>query len=143
MKKIIISGYYGFGNTGDEAILTGILKNLREESCCLGEDFDFTVLSADPSSTSRDYGVRAVNRTGLKDILKSLWGCDLFISGGGGLLQDVTGRQFSIFYYLGLALLARLCGKKVSIYAQGMAPGETCRSWPKLWIIWLKTNGVE
>ena len=45
----------------------------------------------------------------------------LFISGGGSLLQDVTG-SFSVPYYLGLAWLAKMQGTKTVYYAQGAGP---------------------
>ena len=122
MKRVVISGYYGFDNTGDEAILTGILKNLLDEARLKGEELDFTLLSQNPPSTSLRYQVKAIKRTDFKAILKALRSSQVFISGGGGLLQDVTGRQFSVFYYLGLVLLAWICRCRVVIYAQGMGP---------------------
>jgi polysaccharide pyruvyl transferase CsaB len=82
----------------------------------------FTVLSADPAETSRRYGVEAVGRTNLWQIMRALLRADIFISGGGGLLQDITGRRLSIAYYLGLVLLARLFFKPVVFYAQGIGP---------------------
>jgi len=31
MKHILISGYYGFGNTGDEAILSGMIRQIKRK----------------------------------------------------------------------------------------------------------------
>ena len=55
MYKILISGYYGFNNIGDESILRTVIDNLREKL----EDIDITVLSQDPAQTSEKYGVKA------------------------------------------------------------------------------------
>lgn len=117
MKRIVLSGYYGFNNLGDEAVLESILNNIRE---ALG-DIQITVLSADPRTTEALYGVTSVGRTSPLGILKALWRCDVLVSGGGSLLQDVTGR-LSIFYYLALIALGKLLGKRVMIYSQGIGP---------------------
>lgn len=117
MKKIVLSGYYGFDNLGDEAVLESILNNMR---LALGE-LHITVLSANPAATEKLYGVHAIRRASPWGILKALWGCDVLVSGGGSLLQDVTGR-LSIFYYLALIALGKLLGKKVMIYSQGIGP---------------------
>jgi polysaccharide pyruvyl transferase CsaB len=117
MKNIVISGYYGFNNLGDEAVLAGISSLLKEKS----EDLKITVLSAEPEQTAERYNLNAVSRTSVIQILASLAEADLFISGGGSLLQDVTG-SFSVPYYLGLAWLARLQGTKTVYYAQGAGP---------------------
>jgi polysaccharide pyruvyl transferase CsaB len=122
MKKIVISGYYGFHNTGDEAILHSIITNLRELGRRRGEELSFTVLSADPEATAGQLGVNAIPRTSPLRILRALLRSDVFISGGGGLLQDTTGRGLSIVYYLGLVVLARLFLKPVIFYAQGFGP---------------------
>jgi len=117
MKNIVISGYYGFNNLGDEAVLAGISSLLKEKS----KDLKITVLSAEPEQTAERYGLNAVSRTSVIQILAALAEADLFISGGGSLLQDVTG-SFSVPYYLGLAWLARLQGTKTVYYAQGAGP---------------------
>lgn len=117
MKKIVLSGYYGFDNLGDEAVLESILNNIRQ---ALGE-LQITVLSANPAATKKLYGVHAIRRISPVGIIRSLWECDVLISGGGSLLQDVTGR-LSIFYYLALIALGKLMGKKVMIYSQGIGP---------------------
>lgn len=122
MKRIVISGYYGFDNTGDEAILHGLVRSLKEEAAARNMDICLTVLSANPAKTAATLNVEAVPRMDVKAILRSMGKCDLFISGGGGLLQDATGRGLSIVYYLALVLLARLFGKPAVIYAQGIGP---------------------
>lgn len=117
MKKIIISGYYGFDNLGDEAVLAGIISLLKVKN----ENIRLTVLSAVPEKTAELYNVNAVNRNSIIQILAELAEADLFISGGGSLLQDITGN-FSVPYYLGLAWLAKIQGAKTVCYAQGIGP---------------------
>lgn len=116
-RRIVISGYYGFDNMGDEMVLAGILTGLRH----LDPRVRVTVLSADPGATAREHGVDAVSRTRLPAILQALGDADLLISGGGSLLQDVTG-PLNIPYYLGVMELARLRRVPVMMMAQGVGP---------------------
>ena len=117
MYNILISGYYGFNNIGDESILRTVIDNLREKLPAT----DITVLSQDPQQTSGKYGVKAARRMHLGDILRSVWRCALLLSGGGSLLQDATSRR-SILYYLFILALAQAMGKKTFIYSQGIGP---------------------
>jgi len=119
-NKIIISGYYGFGNMGDEAILSAMISALR--SCIPGANI--VVLSQNLSHTSSQYDVRAMVRRNPFVLARELLDASLFISGGGGLIQDVTGVS-TIQYYLGLVMLAKLMGRKVMYYAQGIGPVNT------------------
>lgn len=114
---MLISGYYGFDNLGDEAVLLSMVKALKS----LDDGLEITVLSARPKVTSERYGVKAVSRTDFFAILRSIYGCDLLISGGGSLLQDITSRT-SLFYYLSILFTGVLFGKKVMIYGQGLGP---------------------
>src|SRR5438270_9651549 len=84
--KILISGYYGSGNTGDEAVLAGVLKSFRNRAVSV----DFTVLSADPEDTTRRHRVQAVERMRRGAVRKAVRDCDLLLSGGGSLFQDTT-----------------------------------------------------
>jgi polysaccharide pyruvyl transferase CsaB len=122
MRKILISGYHGFNNLGDEAILESILQTFRQVAFREGHTLGITVLSADPEKTEQRNTVRAISRTGLPAILRSVRDCDLFLSGGGSLLQDKTGYGLSVLYYLGLVFLARLFRKKTVLYAHGIGP---------------------
>lgn len=117
IKQVVISGYYGFNNSGDEAVLASILQSLREAS----DEVEPVVLSGNPAFTEQAYGVRAVSRTDLKAIHRAIRSSDGLISGGGSLLQDVTGWT-TIPYYLGIILLAQWAKKPTFIYSQGVGP---------------------
>lgn len=118
-KKVVISGYYGFDNTGDEAVLYSILKALRQEN--KGVPLDITVLSNQPEQTSMQYRVKAINRWDMKQVYKAIRECELLISGGGSLLQDVTSNK-TVPYYLGIIKMAQWHKKEVVIYSQGYGP---------------------
>lgn len=121
VKTIVVSGYYGFRNSGDEAVLQSILSALEEEGRAAGIVIKPVVLSIDPKWTSRTYGVKAVHRMKLAEVRNAIKNSDGLISGGGSLLQDATGLG-SIPYYLGILKLAQWMGKPTFIYAQGIGP---------------------
>ena len=50
MSNIVISGYYGFGNAGDEAMLCAIIDAIRKEEA----DAHITVISGNPTETSKN-----------------------------------------------------------------------------------------
>lgn len=117
MKHIVISGYYGFDNAGDEAVLKSIVTDLY----LLKSDLKITVLSNNPKQTMIDYRVQSVSRWDFKAILKTLKEANLLISGGGSLVQDVTSA-YGYLYYLGIIFLAKLLKVPVMLYAQGLGP---------------------
>ncbi|MDF2523205.1 MAG: polysaccharide pyruvyl transferase CsaB [Clostridiales bacterium] len=117
MCGVVISGFYGFENAGDEAILQSMIKELRKADA----DIKIVVLSANPQRTARIHDVQSVNRSDIYQVLKAIRSCDILISGGGSLLQDATS-VFSMWYYSGIILLAFLLKKPVFAYAQGIGP---------------------
>lgn len=117
MTKIMISGYYGFGNAGDEAMLTAMIEALTDVDPAVR----ITVISGSPADTRRRHGVAAVYRLNYPEIIRLLARSDLLISGGGSLLQDVTSDR-SLYYYLSIMMLAKKLGKPVMLYAQGIGP---------------------
>ena len=116
MAKIAISGYYGFKNFGDEAILSVLVNHLKSL-----QNSDITVFSSDVEYTEKTYGVKAVKRFCLKDVLKTIKDCDVLVSGGGSLLQDVTSLK-SLIYYAFIIAMGLFFNKKVVIFAQGIGP---------------------
>lgn len=115
--RVLISGYYGFHNIGDEAILKSIITALKQER----PDIKIIVLSNDIEYTKKTYNVDAINRWNIAKIYLELLKSDGLISGGGSLLQDVTSSR-PIIYYTSIMKLAKLARKPVFIYAQGVGP---------------------
>lgn len=114
--KIVLSGYFGFDNLGDEAILEAVCERLRALSPT-GEILALSHTTPAPEESL----FTAIPRLSPWAIWRALQGADLFISGGGSLLQDVTGPG-SIPYYLGVLEMARLAGVPRMILAQGVGP---------------------
>src|SRR5919106_2642025 len=84
--RIGISGSYGGMNLGDEAILQGIVSQLRKEL-----PVEITVFTRDPDDTRSRHGVeRAIPAHTLsrEEVLPEIERLDLFLLGGGGILYD-------------------------------------------------------
>ena len=115
--RVAALGYYGFGNLGDEAVLAGIRTTLDEVF-----PSDFTVLTANATESSRLHpGTGTAERWNLRSMGKTLQGTDLFILGGGSLLQDATSIK-SILWYAIAARIARRHSRKVLWWGQGIGP---------------------
>lgn len=117
MTEILVSGYYGFKNAGDEAILAGMIRAFRD----MDPEVSFTVISGTVANTRAVHGVSAVSRGDSKAIWRAAGKADLVISGGGSLLQDITSAK-SLIYYLGIMSMAKFRFKPVMAYAQGIGP---------------------
>ncbi|MDR3349567.1 MAG: polysaccharide pyruvyl transferase CsaB [Acidaminococcales bacterium] len=116
-KNILISGYYGFANAGDEAMLTAVIDALRG----LTDSPAISVLSGNPAETAARHGVKAIHRFDPVSLFWAARKADIVLSGGGSLLQDVTSKR-SLYYYLGVLQLAKLLNKPVMLYGQGIGP---------------------
>ena len=127
--RVAVSGYYGFGNLGDEAILSVLLELFQCRWDLAGDDV--CVLSGAPKETARIHNVRAIGRTSPRALRRELRRCDLFVSGGGGLIQDRTSRR-SAAYYLGL-LEWSARHAPVVLMGQGLGPlsGRLTQRWAR------------
>lgn len=117
VMKIALSGYYGFDNAGDEALLSAITSTIQQQEA----DCDFVVFSGQPDHTIQMHGIRAVYYMNPLTMIKELAGTDLLISGGGSIFQDVTSSR-SLAYYIAVVALARSLRVPVIFYAQGVGP---------------------
>lgn len=114
---ILICGSYGLGNTGDEAILKAILREVR--STAPGEEL--TVLSRNPGETAARHGVASLHMFDIPGVLRAMGRVRLYISGGGSLIQDATSRR-SLLYYLFTLRAAHRRGCRVLMYGCGIGP---------------------
>ncbi len=112
--KAVLCGYYGMGNAGDEALLVSLLQMLPKSVTPI-------VLSGNPQATKKQYGVASCDRKSTFVILNALKQSDIFIWGGGSLMQDSTSIASPI-YYAGLMALAQQQGLKTIAWAQGIGP---------------------
>lgn len=117
-KKIVLSGYYGYSNAGDELILKNILTGFKKYL----PDIKILVLSQHSDCKYKSYGnIAYINRYNPLSILWSFISSDALVMGGGSLLQDISG-YFTIYYYFILMGMAKLLGKKLIIFNQGIGP---------------------
>ena len=79
------------------------------------------VLSGNPAETRKRYGVQTCDRKSPLRVLKAIRNSDVFIWGGGSLIQDVTSAA-SPLYYGGLMGLAQQRALKTIAWAQGIGP---------------------
>ena len=129
-QSVLLTGYYGFGNTGDEAILSALVAGLRRRLPAAR----IVVLSGDPGQTRYRHGVDAVPWRDPLSIAQEVRKCDLVVIGGGGLFQDYDGvetgtlltpRHGGITFYAGPAILAALAGKPFAFHGLGFGPLES------------------
>jgi len=114
---IMISGYYGYNNSGDDMLLKSIVRDLQAQQV----DLSITVLSKRPRETREQYGVNAIYRFNFFAIWRLLRRTQLLLTGGGSLIQDYTSTQ-SLFYYLWIIRTARRFRVKNMIYGSGIGP---------------------
>jgi len=113
--RIGISGSYGGMNLGDEAILDGIIAQLRESL-----PVEVTVFSRNPEDTLKRHKVERaipVRELTRKEITPEIRRLDVFILGGGGILFDAEAE-----IYLREVFLAHEAKVPVAVYAISAGP---------------------
>lgn len=113
----VISGYYGFGNLGDESLLDIITQTLAVQK----PGIKLAVLTRNPKNEARRTGLKCVSRFNPFAVLSVIARSETLISGGGSLLQDATSRR-SLRYYAGIIDIAERLHKRVCILANGIGP---------------------
>lgn len=114
---ITVSGYYGFGNLGDETLLDTIGKNAAREI----PGVKIAALTKNGSRDEPKTGLRCVRRMDFLRAAALIKSSRALVFGGGSLLQDRTSSR-SLGYYLWVLRTAQLAGTKTYIYANGIGP---------------------
>jgi len=127
-KYISIVGYYGADNTGDEAILSVMLEQIKTLFPYL-EPFVFAV---EPEKVAKEYKVKSISiyhfKRNLGSYLKILSNSSILLIGGGGLLQDWYHQSIfrgTIQTFLRFQFLAQVVKTPVMYYALGIGPLHT------------------
>lgn len=115
--EVLISGYYGYRNIGDDALLQVIIESMK----ALRPNTKITVLSSNPRETRKRYLVNSSHRYNIFKIITLMRHTEVFISGGGSLLQDETSTK-SLLYYISLINYAHKLEKKIMVWANGFGP---------------------
>lgn len=132
-RHVVISGWYGHGNVGDEALLRVFCRELRKRL-----SVRITVLSENPKgvlATHPDLSLKTVHHypligiEGMQQLLRGrhrglfqvMRSADLFVLGGGSLLRDNTTWK-NFFRVVDELWLARWFSLPTALYAVGVGP---------------------
>lgn len=115
MAKLLLAGYFGAGNLGDDAILKGFATGID------GLGFQYQVLCGSPERLMRDMGIQGISKTDFPRVKDAISQCDALVFPGGSVFQDVTSIR-SVAYYSKLVQEAKKSNKKVIMLAQGIGP---------------------
>jgi polysaccharide pyruvyl transferase WcaK-like protein len=114
--NIVVHGYFGFGNIGDEAILSVVIDEFKK---AFG-NVNFMVLSSNPERTKTIHGVRAIRERLISPIFwRFFLRSHMLVFAGGGRYGYATWRRIAL-----LAMLAELLGKIVVFRGVGVYPYE-------------------
>jgi polysaccharide pyruvyl transferase CsaB len=113
MKKVLMVGYWGGFNVGDEGFLEIVLPRLRSLA-------EITVASKNPENTEKNFQVRAV-KADPTTLFHEIQENDVVLEGPGGLYQDATSFK-SLSYYASAVFLGKFFRKKVYLYGIGVGP---------------------
>ena len=126
-RKVLLCGYYGEHNIGDDALLQVLLDQMPA-------NWEPEVTAYDQEQIENVFGIATTGRRSLVEVLEALGHCDALVLGGGSLLQDSTSFQ-SLLYYAALILRAWLGGKPVLLWGQGLGPLSRRRSRALVWFL--------
>ncbi len=116
--KVLLCGYYGMGNLGDELLASASIVLL--EKCGVARD-EIAMLSGDPEASARDFKVSAIDRWNIKEVFGALAGSESLLLGGGGIFQD-SSSFLSPWYYWLIVRAAKFLGCRVWAAGQSIGP---------------------
>ena len=112
---IMLCGYYGRHNLGDDLSLEALVNNLKNE-CDIKNG---VVITAD---TKSNYGgLTPVHRFNIIKILRLMKKTKMFILGSGSILQDATSSRSMVYYLHVLSHALKRCPKTM-LYSNGIGP---------------------
>lgn len=107
--KVLLVGYYGYGNFGDELMRESIEDFFRK--------FHVQYKVTLPKRINKD----TVSRFNIFEMIEAVYDSDIVVYGGGGLLQDITSTR-SFLYYSSIIQLSLLLQKPVILFGNSLGP---------------------
>lgn len=129
-RKVILSGFYGAGNLGDELILRSIASALKAADPAV----QVVVAAENPRQVELHHGLQAFKRADVYESAYQLHTADAVVVGGGGLWHDLTfhragglaslinGSTMSIAGFGNLPLMGRVLGIPYHVIGLGAGP---------------------
>ena len=113
---IVLCGYYGAGNLGDEAMLLSALARLNSP-----ESNKKIYIISNKKQKPSTYDVKVIHKKNIPAIRRVIRGADRLILGGGSILQDKSSLR-SLIYYTSLIKYAHKKGVRVELMSNGLGP---------------------
>ena len=113
---VVLCGYYGCGNIGDDALLRSAISRAQKSF----PKYSVSALTARGRRDEDRFGVRCVKRKSLA-ALAEISHAQIFVFGGGTLLQDITSKR-SLLYYIFLLRYAQRKGARCELWGNGIGP---------------------
>lgn len=115
---VLLAGYYGFGNLGDELLAQSALDFLL----ALGVGRErLAILSASASESGSRLGIQAFDRWSPSAVAGAIARSRSLLFAGGGLFQDASSARSPVYYW-GLVRLAVLCSCRAWAIGQSVGP---------------------
>ena len=114
--SVILQGFYGGGNIGDEAILASSLESIR------GAGATPIVFAHDSEAVRSDWGVHALGYKEAASVshVRALVGAKAFLLGGGGLLKDYGDGSGNVARWLRWILRSKASGIPTMTWSLGV-----------------------
>lgn len=129
-EKIFMFGYYGWKNTGDDAMVYALMREFYRKN----PNSEFVVVSQKPLITPKgtEKSIRFIKHTHILLILREIFSSSAVLWGGGTFMYDHTQKRrqvMNLSFILGLISISRLLGKHVYLLGIGVEPPTTwiCR----------------
>lgn len=112
---IVLCGFYGFGNTGDDSLLIESIKRCGREY----GNARVSALTHNGKHDTERFGIRCVPRGSAFAVASEIRHAELLVFGGGTLLQERTSRR-SLLYYIGILRYAQRMGVRCELWGNGL-----------------------
>lgn len=120
---LLLCGYYGFGNMGDDALLLRAVERAEQKYPSLS----VCAMTAGGKRDVGKFGIRCEKRSDIFKLIREIRRCDVIVFGGGTLLQNSTSQR-SLYYYTRILRYARKKSKTVELWGNGIEPIKGKRS---------------